>query len=40
LREQIILSKYKKHDIDALVDEILVTDFTAKTIGAAIERLS
>ncbi len=39
LREQVILSKYKKHDIDAMVDEILVTDFT-RTKAAAIERLS
>lgn len=39
LREQVILSKYKKHDIDALVDEILVTDFQ-KQKTAAVERLS
>ncbi len=39
LREQVILSKYKKHDIDAMVDEILVADFT-RTKAAAIERLS
>lgn len=39
LREQIILSKYKKHDIDVLVDEILISDFT-RTKPAALERLS
>ena len=39
LRQQVILSKYKKHDIDALVDEILVTEFI-KNKAAAIERLS
>ncbi|MEI7719992.1 MAG: excinuclease ABC subunit UvrA [bacterium] len=39
LREQIILSKNKKHDIDALVDEILIADF-ARTKPAALERLS
>ena len=39
LRERVTLSKYKKHDIDALVDEILVTDF-AKQKQAALERLS
>ncbi|TSC68438.1 MAG: excinuclease ABC subunit A [Parcubacteria group bacterium Gr01-1014_56] len=39
LREQVILSKYKKHSIDVLVDEILVTDFT-RTKSAALERLS
>jgi excinuclease ABC subunit A len=39
LREQVILSKYKKHDIDALVDEILVTEFL-RAKGAALERLS
>ncbi|MBC7836149.1 excinuclease ABC subunit UvrA, partial [Acetobacteraceae bacterium] len=39
LREQIILSKYQKHDIDALVDEILITDFSRQK-AAAIERLS
>ncbi|HVZ76129.1 MAG TPA: excinuclease ABC subunit UvrA [Candidatus Paceibacterota bacterium] len=45
LREQVILSKYKKHDIDALVDEILVTDFAPAQknqarAAAALERLS
>jgi excinuclease ABC subunit A len=49
LREQIILAKNKKHDISALVDEILVADLTrpaSRTDGernarqAAIERLS
>ena len=39
LREQIILSKNKKHDIDALVDEILIGDFV-KEKQAAMERLS
>lgn len=39
LREQVILSKYKKHDIAALVDEILVTEFT-RSKAAALERLS
>ena len=39
LREQVILSKYKKHDIDVLVDEILVTDFSRQK-AAALERLS
>jgi excinuclease ABC subunit A len=39
LREQIILSKNKKHDIDALVDEILVSEF-ANSKQAAMERLS
>ncbi|HVV14948.1 MAG TPA: excinuclease ABC subunit UvrA [Candidatus Paceibacterota bacterium] len=45
LREQVILSKYQKHSIDALVDEILVTDFAlaqkdSKRREAALERLS
>ena len=45
LREQILLSKNKKHDISALVDEILVADFArsgkeAATRQAAVERLS
>ncbi|HVV39262.1 MAG TPA: excinuclease ABC subunit UvrA [Candidatus Paceibacterota bacterium] len=39
LREQIILAKHKKHDIDAVVDEILVTEFT-RSKSAALERLS
>ena len=39
LREQIILAKHKKHSIDALVDEILVTEFT-RSKSAALERLS
>lgn len=39
LRSQIILSKYKKHDIDALVDDILAGDFSKKHSGA-LERLS
>ena len=39
LRERITLSKYKKHDIDVLVDAILITDFT-RGKQAAVERLS
>lgn len=39
LRERVVLEKNKKHDIDALVDEILVSDFT-RTRAAAVERLS
>ena len=39
LREQIILAKHKKHSIDAMVDEILVTEFT-RSKSAALERLS
>jgi excinuclease ABC subunit A len=39
LRERVTLSKYKKHDIDVLVDEILIADFT-KNKAAAVERLS
>jgi excinuclease ABC subunit A len=39
LRERVTLSKYKKHDIDVLVDEILIADF-AKNKAAAVERLS
>ncbi|MDB5224402.1 MAG: uvrA, partial [Candidatus Adlerbacteria bacterium] len=38
LRDRVVLEKNKKHSIDALVDEILVTEFT-KTKAAAIERL-
>ncbi|MDP2593217.1 MAG: excinuclease ABC subunit UvrA [bacterium] len=33
LREQIILEKNKKHDIDVLVDEFFVSDFKQKTEG-------
>ncbi len=46
LREQIILSKNKKHDIAVLVDEILIADFTRKDANggrlasSAVERLS
>ncbi|MDZ4225979.1 MAG: excinuclease ABC subunit UvrA [Patescibacteria group bacterium] len=45
LRERVTLSKYKKHNIDVLVDEILVTDFTRPSTNsgqkaAAMERLS
>jgi len=39
LREQIILAKNKKHDIDVLVDEIFVTEFRDNK-GSARERLS
>lgn len=39
LRERVTLEKHKKHDIDALVDEILVSEF-ARNKTAAIERLS
>jgi excinuclease ABC subunit A len=39
LREQIILDKNKKHDIDVLVDELYVSEF-AETGPAAKERLS
>lgn len=41
LRDQIILEKNKKHDIDLLVDEIYVSEFKdAKQAGNARERLS
>lgn len=41
LRDQIILEKNKKHDIDVLVDEIFVSEFKdAKQVGNARERLS
>ncbi|MDE1924646.1 MAG: excinuclease ABC subunit UvrA [Patescibacteria group bacterium] len=45
LRERVELARHKKHDIDALVDEILIADFAPaqKDISrqkAAIERLS
>ena len=39
LREKIVLAKTKKHDIDALVDEIFVSEFE-RTPDAARERLS
>ncbi len=39
LRERVVLSKYKKHDISALVDEILVSEFVRQK-AASIERLS
>jgi excinuclease ABC subunit A len=39
LRERVNLSKYQKHDIDILVDEITSDEFT-RTKAAAIERLS
>jgi len=39
LREQIILAKHKKHDIDVLVDELFLTEFRDNK-SAARERLS
>ena len=39
LRDQIILSKTKKHDIDVLVDEIFLTEFNDNPKGSS-ERLS
>jgi hypothetical protein len=39
LRDQILLSKNKKHDIDVLVDEIYVSEFADDPAGAR-ERLS
>jgi excinuclease ABC subunit A len=39
LREQIVLSKTKKHDIDVLVDEIFLTEFKEDK-ASALERLS
>ncbi len=38
LRDRVELSRYKKHDIDALVDEILVSEFQ-RNKAAALERL-
>ena len=44
LREQIILKKTKKHDIDVLVDEIFISEFesdskgSTERLGEAIER--
>lgn len=41
LRDQIILDKNKKHDIDVLVDEIFLSEFTNKNqVANAKERLS
>ncbi|MEK7641367.1 MAG: excinuclease ABC subunit UvrA [Patescibacteria group bacterium] len=41
LRDQIVLEKNKKHDIDVLVDEIFVSEFRdQKQLGNARERLS
>ncbi|MGH7141028.1 MAG: excinuclease ABC subunit UvrA [Minisyncoccia bacterium] len=42
LRERVELAKNKKHDIDAMVDEILVADFSRskESRSAAMERLS
>jgi excinuclease UvrABC ATPase subunit len=34
LREQIILDKNKKHDIDVLVDEIYLSEFKDEKAGA------
>jgi excinuclease ABC subunit A len=39
LREKIVLSKTKRHDIDVLVDEIYVSEFTTDSKGSR-ERLS
>jgi excinuclease ABC subunit A len=39
LRERVDLARHKKHDIDALVDEILVSEFKSDK-KAAVERLS
>jgi excinuclease ABC subunit A len=39
LRERVVLNKNIKHDIDALVDEILITEFQREK-KAALERLS
>jgi excinuclease ABC subunit A len=39
LRERVELARHKKHDIDALVDEILVSEFKTDK-KAAVERLS
>jgi excinuclease ABC subunit A len=39
LREQIVLTKTKKHDIDVLVDEIYVSEFSSDKVSAR-ERLS
>jgi len=39
LRERVTLSKYKKHDIDILVDEISAAEFVREK-AAALERLS
>jgi len=39
LRDRVDLSRHKKHDIDALVDEILITEFQ-RNRGPALERLS
>jgi len=40
LREQILLDKNKKHDIDVLVDEMFLTEFKGKQKDNAVERLS
>src|SRR3990167_9568331 len=45
LRDRVELSRYKKHDIDAMVDELLISDFAPaqnnlKSRHAAFERLS
>ncbi len=38
LRDRVELSRYKKHDIDAMVDEILISEFQ-RNKAAALERL-
>ncbi|KKW07135.1 MAG: Excinuclease ABC, subunit A [Parcubacteria group bacterium GW2011_GWA2_49_16] len=37
LREQIVLSKTKKHEIDVLVDEINIADFKGKLVRAGVK---
>ncbi len=39
LRERVELARHKKHDIDAMVDEILISEFQ-RNKSAAVERLS
>ncbi len=39
LRERVELARHKKHDIDAMVDEILISEFQ-RNKAAAVERLS
>ncbi len=40
LRDRVELARHKKHDIDALVDEILISDFVKEKKASAVERLS
>jgi len=40
LRDQIVLSKHKKHSIDVLVDQINIADFSKEKHKDAVERLS